>query len=403
MAVVLAYMRPSATFSRSARCSASSSSRGHQIHVRTLDSGWICVADWDRGRARRSGSNPCRATTGPPVARCGWSARQSRFWCVGPPSRWPTTTPAIRRVEPDVLLVDANCWGAMSTAETQAIPARPQSIHPVSRQSGLPPVRAGAPPCGVLVGRVRDLGIRTVTSSIFYRPFRDGINPVRAALRFAGALVGRLDAPRSGCPRRHRQLFEYVHTERGVGRSDMIGPAIFSATFGRTAGVVDDIELPVVLVTTSSVRQADAVLVRTALRADGRASARRRNASGRSCQFRCKRISSCDCERVRAAHSGPRPRGLRGDRSPSTTSALRKTSSPRSTRRSSTSTTATSSPVASSRSTATRSCSTSATRPRASSPRASCPSSTTSTPTTSSPWATRSRPWSSRRRTRRVA
>ena len=92
-----------------------------------------------------------------------------------------------------------------------------------------------------------------------------------------------------------------------------------------------------------------------------------------------------------------RPAGRR-----STTSGRRRTSSPPSTRRSSTSTMATSSRAPSSRSTATRSCSTSATRPRASSPRASCPSSTTSTPTRSSRSATRSRPWSSRRRTRKA-
>ena len=45
----------------------------------------------------------------------------------------------------------------------------------------------------------------------------------------------------------------------------------------------------------------------------------------------------------------------------------------------------------------------SATRPRASSPRASCRSSTTSTPTRSSMSVTRSRPSSSRRRTRKAA
>ncbi len=65
--------------------------------------------------------------------------------------------------------------------------------------------------------------------------------------------------------------------------------------------------------------------------------------------------------------------------------------------------TASSSTAPSSRSTRTRSCSTSATSPRASSPPASCRSATTSTRTRSSRSASRSRPSSSPRRTRKAA
>jgi MGT family glycosyltransferase len=104
-----------------------------------------------------------------------------------------------------------------------------------------------------------------VTSTVFDRPFRDAVNPVRAALRLApvrsadellrrapGVLVA------TGKP------FEYAHTEWGE-TVHMIGPAVFEPPTPGPPGWLDDIELPVVLVTTSSVRQADAALVRTAL------------------------------------------------------------------------------------------------------------------------------------------
>ena len=109
--------------------------------------------------------------------------------------------------------------------------------------------------------------MRTVTRAVFDRPLRRGLDPVRAALglppvrsadeflrRAPGVLVA------TGKP------FEYAHTEWGDS-VHLIGPAVFEPPAPRPPGWLDDIELPVVLVTTSSVRQADAALVRTALRA----------------------------------------------------------------------------------------------------------------------------------------
>ncbi len=178
---------------------------------------------------------------------------------------------AIRSVKPDVVLVDANCWGAISALEAQRTQASPWLVFspfiPYLDSPGSPPFGPGARPRAGLAGRVRDLGIRTVTSTIFDRPFRDSINPVRAALRLApvrsadellrrapGVLVA------TGKP------FEYAHTEWGES-VHMIGPAVFEPPMHGPPGWLDDIELPVVLVTRSSVRQADAALVHTALRA----------------------------------------------------------------------------------------------------------------------------------------
>jgi MGT family glycosyltransferase len=175
---------------------------------------------------------------------------------------------AFRSVNPDVVLVDANCWGAISTAETKQIPWLVFSpFIPYLDSPGSPPFGPGAPPRPGWAGNVRDSGMRAVTAAIFDRPLRAGINPVRAGLglapvRSADELLRR--AP--GVLVATGKPFEYAHTEWGES-VHLIGPAIFEPPVRRPPGWLDDIDLPVVLVTTSSVRQRDTALVRAALRA----------------------------------------------------------------------------------------------------------------------------------------
>jgi len=270
MAVVLAYMSPAIghLFPYCALLS-ELSARGHQIHVRTLD----------------SGVDLCR--------RLGFAARridpriehlQSDDWSTDSSLRIASRTvdvlvrraalevadvmSAIDTVVPDVVLVDANCWGAISVAETQDIPWLVFSpFTPYLDAPGSPPFGPGYTPRAGVVGRVRDLGVKSVTCTVFDRPFRNGLNPVRADLglssvRSADELLRR--AP--GVLVATGKPFEYHHTD--WGRSvHMIGPAIFEPPVQQVPEWLDDIDLPVVLVTTSSVRQADAALVRTALQA----------------------------------------------------------------------------------------------------------------------------------------
>ena len=268
MAVVLAYMSPAIghLFPFCALLS-ELSARGHQIHVRTLDSGIdLC---------RRLGFAGQRID--PRIERL-----QSDDWTTESALRVATktvdvlvrraglevadVTGAINSVRPDVVLVDANCWGAMSVAETLDIPWLVFSpFTPYLDSAGSPPFGPGYSPLPGVVGRVRDLGVKSVTYTVFDRPFRAGLNPVRADLglppvRSADELLRR--AP--GVLVATGKPFEYAHTE--WGRSiHMIGPAIFEPPSPRAPGWLDDIDLPVVLVTTSSVRQADTALVRTAL------------------------------------------------------------------------------------------------------------------------------------------
>jgi MGT family glycosyltransferase len=272
MAVVLAYTSPAIghLFPFCALLT-ELASRGHRVHVRTLHAGVdLC---------RQLGFTAERVD--PRI-----ESLQSRDWTTGSALRVVSKTievlarraaievadldGAIRRVNPDVVLVDANCWGAISAAETQQIPWLVFSpFIPYLDSPGSPPFGPGAPPRPGWAGRVRDSGMRAVTAAIFDRPLRAGINPVRAALglapvRSADELLRR--AP--GVLVATGKPFEYAHTEWGES-VHLIGPAIFEPPSQGPPGWLDDIDLPVVLVTTSSVRQRDTALVHTALRALG--------------------------------------------------------------------------------------------------------------------------------------
>ncbi len=270
MAVILAYTSPAVghLFPFCALLN-ELSSRGHQVHVRTLAAGVdLC---------RRLGFDA--AAVDPRI-----ESLQSRDWTTGSALRVVGKTldvligragievadvsEAVRDVKPDVLLVDANCWGAISAAETLPIPWLVFSpFVPYLESPGSPPFGPGAAPRTGWSGTVRDAGIRSVTSTVFDRPFRAGINPVRAALRLppvhsADELLRRAPAILVATAK----PFEYVHTQWGDS-VHLIGPADFEPPSGVRPEWLDDITRPVVLVTASSVRQADAALVRTALTA----------------------------------------------------------------------------------------------------------------------------------------
>ena len=69
---------------------------------------------------------------------------------------------AVARVHPDALLVDVNCWGALSAAEAGAIPWACFSPYtPPLRSRGVPPFGLGLKPLPGVLGRVRDAAVRT--------------------------------------------------------------------------------------------------------------------------------------------------------------------------------------------------------------------------------------------------
>lgn len=175
---------------------------------------------------------------------------------------------ALEAVRPDAVVVDANCWGAMSVADAEDVPWLVFSpFTPYLRSRGVPPFGPGLRPLPGIVGRARDAAVRPVVRHLFDRPMLPRINAIRAELgvppvtsvddfmRRAPLLLAVGGRP-----------FEYPHP----GWGDLvhhIGACAFEPASGPTPDWVAEIDRPVVLVNTSSIRQPDAALGRTALHA----------------------------------------------------------------------------------------------------------------------------------------
>jgi MGT family glycosyltransferase len=244
--------------------------RGHRVHVRTYAGGVPAArvagltADAVDPRIEDIVSEDWRATGGRAVLRMTIETFGGRGT-----HELADLDDAIAVVGPDLLLLDINCWGAMAAADAGDIPWAVFSPYtPFLSSPGMPPVGAGMAPWPGFVGRVRDAGVRAVVEQVFDVPMMTHVNRFRAnrglpALRDVDAVLRRapLMLVAGGEP------FEYPHTGWGAA-VQMIGPCEYDPVPAATApSWLDDLDRPVVLVTTSSVKQADAALVTTALTA----------------------------------------------------------------------------------------------------------------------------------------
>jgi MGT family glycosyltransferase len=175
---------------------------------------------------------------------------------------------AAAAVKPDALLIDVNCWGALSLAEAGDIPwASFCPFTPLLRSPGVPPFGIGLKPLPGALGRARDALATAVLLRPLERVMRPPLNAVRASVGLRP--VGSMDeflrrAPlmlvASGKP------FQYPQTDWGDA-VHMIGPCAVDPTKEAVPEWLADIQRPVVLVTTSSEQQGDAELVSTAVAA----------------------------------------------------------------------------------------------------------------------------------------
>jgi MGT family glycosyltransferase len=173
---------------------------------------------------------------------------------------------AVARIRPDGLLVDVNCWGALSAAEAGGIPWACFSPYtPPLRSPGVPPFGPGLRPLSGALGRVRDAVVRTAVTLPLERVMLPSINGIRADVNVAP--VASLDeflrrAPlllvASGKP------FEYPHGDWGDA-VQMIGPCLLDPGPDMIPEWLASIDRPIVLVTTSSEKQGDNNLVVTAM------------------------------------------------------------------------------------------------------------------------------------------
>ena len=175
---------------------------------------------------------------------------------------------AIEAVRPDAVIVDANCWGAISAAEAEGIAWLVFSpFTPYLRSRGVPPFGPGLRPLPGIVGDIRDASMRPFVRHLFDRPTLPRLNAVRAGLGLGP--VASVDEFMRRAPLMLAvggEPFEYPHP----GWGDLvhhIGACVFEPAPATTPDWVAAIDRPVVLVNTSSIRQPDAALGRIALQA----------------------------------------------------------------------------------------------------------------------------------------
>jgi MGT family glycosyltransferase len=270
MSTILAYTSPAlGHLLPMAALLAELAGRGHTIHLRTLAAGadvgrrlgfhtetidprieQIELDDW-------KGANPLAALK---LSVTAFGRRAAH--------EVPDLCDAVAGVTPDALLLDVNCWGAMSSADAGDIPwACFAPYTPPLRAPGVPPFGLGLKPLSGVLGEVRDAAVRATLLRALERVMLPPINAIRADVGVARA--SSMDeflrrAPlmllASGKP------FQYLQTDWGDA-VQMIGPCVLEPGPNEIPDWLAGIELPIVLVTTSSEKQADADLVATAMTA----------------------------------------------------------------------------------------------------------------------------------------
>jgi MGT family glycosyltransferase len=243
--------------------------RGHDVHVRTLRqqvptllrAGFqagpvddrilgIEATDYRAGNAKAALASSVETFT----ARARFDA--------------PDLQKAIDDVDPDLLLIDINAWGARIQAESSGLPWATFSPYtPPLRSRGTPPFGPGLDPMSGPLGRVRDAVARRMVIGAVEKLMLPRINSLRAELS------GRTLPPVSGADEMFRtaplmlvatsEPFEYPHPDWGPDVR-MIGALEWEPPAERPDWLRDGVD-PVVLVTTSSEYQADEAIVRTAL------------------------------------------------------------------------------------------------------------------------------------------
>jgi MGT family glycosyltransferase len=245
------------------------SSRGHEIHLRTLSTG----VDLGRQLGFTTDIIDPRIEA---IANDDWKASSPRgalkravdVFCRRAAYEVADFGDAVARTRPDALLVDVNCWGALSVADAGDTPWACFSPYTPALQSrGVPPFGLGLAPMRGVLGRVRDAALRPIAIGMMERAVLPAGNKIRAS---AGAPpVASADefmrrAPlmlvASGKP------FEYPQSDWGDA-VQMIGPCTFEPAMDAVPQWLKAIDRPIVLVTTSSQQQADEKLVRTAITA----------------------------------------------------------------------------------------------------------------------------------------
>ncbi|HYM45566.1 MAG TPA: nucleotide disphospho-sugar-binding domain-containing protein [Solirubrobacteraceae bacterium] len=209
----------------------------------------IQIEDWRERSLRRAGLSVLKTFT----ERAGGEA--------------PDLGRAIDRCDPDVVLVDVNCWGAATVAEASGLPwavYSPYLLPLLSRDA--PPFGLGLPPMDGPIGAVRDAIVGRVLSASFDRAVMPTINTLRAqhGLPALDRYSDLLERP-SLLLALTVEGFEYPRGD-WPANVRMVGAVNWAPPLPTPAWLVD-LKDPLVLVTCSTERQRDERLVRVALEA----------------------------------------------------------------------------------------------------------------------------------------
>jgi MGT family glycosyltransferase len=260
MATVLAYTSPSlGNLLPMAALLAELQDRGHRVALRTHVDGVDAVAalgfdtaaidprieaipmtDWTAANARAA----LRVAFGVFGNRGGFEVDDLRG--------------AIADVRPDALLIDPNCWGASAVAEAGTLPWLAfWPYPPFLRSRGVPPFGPGFRPWKGPVGRLRDALMRPIVARTIETSILGPLNAVRT-LAGVGPVTS-ADAYVRRAPLllvTSAEPFEYPRADWGRA-AELIGACEYEPPAPDHMDWLDEIDRPLVLVTTSSERQDD--------------------------------------------------------------------------------------------------------------------------------------------------
>src|ERR1700759_2711132 len=184
MATILAYTSPAlGHLSPFSALLAELAGRGHKIHLRTLSTG--VQTGQSLGFATDTIDPRIEA-----IAHDDWKASNPRaalkravdVFCRRAAYEVADFTDAITRTRPDALIVDINCWGALSVADARHIPWACFSPYTPPLQSpGVPPFGLGLAPLPGMLGRVRDAALRPIVMGLLEKAVLPVGNTIRAS------------------------------------------------------------------------------------------------------------------------------------------------------------------------------------------------------------------------------
>lgn len=243
-------------------------SRGHRVHLRTLSD------EVERVRALGLSAEPISPTV---------QAREMDDWKGTNPmqalelamrtfadrsqAEVEDLQTAIRTVEPDALVIDTNSWGALAAAEASGLPwVVFQPYFTALPAPGVPPFGPGLPRRTDLIGRLRD---KFLGKTIYSKMNQWGLPAVNACRE----QVGLTPAAAVGEPIMHAPRVLYFTSEALEYPRDQwpasfrfIGPGTWAPPADAPAWL-DEVDRPIALVTCSSERQRDRLIVESALQA----------------------------------------------------------------------------------------------------------------------------------------